>query len=397
LTDPKSAALALLVFALAFSPGAVPAAPKSTSPAPAATSTELPTFRADTSAIEADDQLQWSIPLQVQNRFPVGVYIDSLTCEVENLDPGEPPSARRSMLELSHIVREASASAGESHAFTFTAPAIAEHARLTFRIGLYRADKRRTSLTTVVEALPGPVTRDHPSQFLTVDGRRVEYVLFPAGRDSQPGLVLVHGHGSHARRMLRNALRIAPRGYTVMLVSMPGYGQSEGSPDWMGPATVRALSAALDRLEAEPGVNPKRIAAWGVSRGAGAVARFAQERADLAAAIAESGTYDLWAIWRAAASMPERQAAIVRDAGADSAAWRARSAALQPKNPSALLVLHGEKDPLAPVAQARGFAESLKARGAEVESRYFPNSGHDLPPAAVMQTALDFLERRLRR
>ena len=242
--------------------------------------------------------------------------------------------------------------------------------------------------------MPGPFSRDHPSQFVTVNGRRVEYVVVPAGRDSAPGLLLVHGNGSNARKMLREARRLVPRGYTVLLVSMPGYGQSEGQPDFVGPSTVQALGAALDQLKAAHGVDPKRTAAWGVSRGAAAVTLLAQRRDDLRATVAESGFYDLWAVYRALKILGINET-IVSEAGSDSAAWRERSAALNPGRPAAILILHGEKDVSVPAQQARGFAESLKARGADVETRFFPNSEHQLPPGEVMRTALEFLGRRL--
>ena len=60
-------------------------------------------------------------------------------------------------------------------------------------------------------------------------------------------------------------------------------------------------------------------------------------------------------------------------------------------------MLHGEKDDLTPVQQARGFAESMKARGTAVESRYFPNARHNLPPGETMRTALEFLASRTSR
>ncbi len=387
---PQHRALVLFLAALGF------AAASASTAAPAPASAELPLFAPDTSVIEASDELSWIIPFRVENRFPVGIYFDSLICEVQDLDPGETRGERLTVLDVSHVVNEATASAGEVFTFSYVAPAMAEHARLTFRLGLHRADKSRTTLTTVVEAMPGPVSRDHASQFLDVNGRRVEYVLFPAGRDSAPGLLLVHGRGGQARTMMRMALRLAPRGYTVMLVSMPGYGQSVGPVDLAGPSTVQSLGAALDRLEATPGVNPKRLAAWGVSLGAAAVTLLAQGRDDLRATIAESGFYDLWAIHRAT-KIPRLREDIVHEAGSDSGAWRDRSAALGPGKPEAIFILHGEKDDVAPAQQARGFAESLRARGADVESRFFPNSGHQLPPGEVMRTALEFLGRRLGR
>lgn len=391
ITRPLFSALALLVVACALAPVASPAAP----PQPAAPM-ELPIFKADTSTIEADDHLQWQIAFSIQNRFPVGVYFDSLFCTVEDLDPGETRAERVSTVDVSYVVAGNSASAGDIYAFNYAAPASAEHAKLTFRLVVSRADKTRNSVTTVVEAMPGPVSRDHPSQFLTVNGRRVEYLIFAAKGDTTapaPGLLFVHGRGQNARTMMRTAIRLANLHYTVMLASLPGYGLSEGPPDVVGPPSVQALGAALDQLEKTRGVDPKRVGAWGVSTGAAGVTLLAQKRTDLKATVAESGFYDLWAVYRA---LPESMRdIIVKGAGRDSSAWRARSAALDPGKPAAILILHGEKDSGVPVAQAKGFADALKAKGVDVVTRFFPNAGHDLPVGEVMRTAVEFLDHRL--
>jgi hypothetical protein len=162
--------LALLIATLAFARLGTGRPPSRPPPM------ELPIFEADTSAIEADEHLQWSIPFRVENRFPVGMYLDSLFCDGAGPGSGRDRAERITRLDVSHVVAGSTASAGETFYMTYVAPAIAERARLTFRLVLSRADKSRTSLTTVVEAMPGPVSRDHPSQFLTVNGKRVEYV-----------------------------------------------------------------------------------------------------------------------------------------------------------------------------------------------------------------------------
>lgn len=384
---PLPCLLFLLFAALSSAPVPAPAAAPKTAPPPM----DLPIFKPDTSTIEADDRLKWPIRFSIQNRFPVGMYLDSLFSEVQDLDPGETRAERVTRYDISRLVAGNAASAGDTYGFSYVAPAIAERARLTFRLVISRADKTRNSLTTVVEAMPGPVSRDHPSQFLNVDGRKVEYVLFRAPADTAPALLFVHPFGGNARTMMTTGMRLAGHGYTMMLVSMPGYGQSEGAPDYCGPATLKALGAALDRLEATPGVDPKRVGVWGRSRGAMAATMLGAKRAEVRAVVAEAGTYDMWSIYRA--GQAARREAIVREAGSDSSAWRDRSAALQTATPRALLILHGEKDDLAPASQAHGYVDALKARGAVVESRFFPSSGHELPVGEVLRTALEFLER----
>jgi dipeptidyl aminopeptidase/acylaminoacyl peptidase len=226
-------------------------------------------------------------------------------------------------------------------------------------------------------------------------GKKVECVLFRSTVEgAAPGLLLVHDHGSHARRMMGPATGLATRGYTVMLVSLPGYGLSEGPADLGGPRTVAALGAALDRLKRTPGVDSTHLAAWGIGRGAGPVASLATGRGDLAAVVLQSGIYDLWATSRATA--PEFRETIVREAGRDSSAWRARSPLLRAASvKAATLVLHRESDNLVPADPARGFAAAIQAAGGTVESKFFPGTEHALSRSDVNRSALAFLAGKL--
>jgi dipeptidyl aminopeptidase/acylaminoacyl peptidase len=356
--------------------------------------TVLATFQSDSASVQADDHLQWTIPFVIENKYAVGIYFDSLFCTVENLDPGETHTDRISVLDVSYIMAGNTLSAGDSYPFTYSGPSVVEHGRLTFRVAFHRADQSRNAISTQVEVMPGPVSQAHPSQFLTVNGKRVEYVAFPAVRESVPGVLLVHGRGANARTMMRVATRLASKDYTVLTVSMPGYGLSDGPADVAGPGTLKALGAALDQLKATHGVDPKRVAVWGVALGGAAATLLSQQRPDVHATISQSGFYDLWAVYRGMKD-PALRDAIVRGAGSDSSAWKERSAALASGKPKALLILHGEKDTYIPAQQAHGFADAMKAGGVDVVTKFFPNSGHELAPGDVIRAAIEFLDRRL--
>src|SRR5439155_1149528 len=71
-----------------------------------------------------------------------------------------------------------------------------------------------------------------------------------------------------SRSLLRWAMPYQVRGYTVAIVSQPGSGRSSGLPDQSGPASVAAVSAALERLEHAPGVDALRVLVWGQDDGA---------------------------------------------------------------------------------------------------------------------------------
>jgi pimeloyl-ACP methyl ester carboxylesterase len=349
--------------------------------------------------IEASEQFAWAVPLMFVNSTSRGLYMDSLACEIEDLGLGETRGSRKTTLALDRFLGMVSSiSSGDTGNVSCFLPAIAESARLTFRAQGHSAQGKTWVFTAIAEAAPGPVSREHPSEFLDAGGRRIEVVYYPARGDSgtTAGLLLVHGHANQARGMLVQAQRLSALGFSVMLVSQPGYGQSTGPADFMGPATVKALEAALDRLEQMARVDRSRIAVWGISRGATAAALLAERRPEVRALVVQSGIYDLWAAYRGT-RLPGFRETIVQEAGTDSAGWRARSPVLESGAlKAAVLVMHGEADDRAPVDQAKGFVQALQSHGLEAESKFLPAVGHVLPPVA-QQTAEAFLGRTLRR
>jgi pimeloyl-ACP methyl ester carboxylesterase len=349
--------------------------------------------------ITTSEDLRWAVNFSIINPLAGGLYMDSVYCDMEDLDPGETRAPRTTRMNLQHLLAIIpNLSAGENGYFLFEGSAACEKANLDFHLVTHDAAGTVYRLAARIEAGPGPLAERCPSRLLTVQGRAVEVVLVPAVRDSArgpgPGLLLVHGEAGNARKMLRTALLLSHRGYTVALVSQPGYGLSAGPPDLMGPATVRAALAALDLLAVSPRVDPKRLGVWGVERGATVAMELAMRRGDLAAVVAQSGVYDLWAAGRGA---PARRDAIVAEAGRDSSGWRERSPALESpgKVGAAILFLHDEQDPDVPFAQALGYYEALRAASVRVQSKFFPSTGHHMPRGEALSVATAFLAREL--
>jgi dienelactone hydrolase len=368
-------------------------------PAPAgAAPAALPLLRLAQSGVASSDAYTWALELPIVNPLETGLYLDSLALEVDDLDPGETRAARRTRVDLSFLLHlTPSLAAGDSTSLRFEANAVAERAHLTFTLHARDAQGGAYVSSATLDAEPGEAWRRVAPESLTVGGRRVEIAFLPAEgvEGAAPGMLIVHGHASHARLTVPIAHALARSGIAAMLVSMPGYGRSEGPADLCGPATVRAAEAALDALARRSGVDSTRLGAWGLSRGAGVVASLATRRADLRAAVVQSGIYDLWAVHRGTtlAGFPE---AIVAEAGTDSAAWRARSPILAARRiHAALLVLHGERDPNVPAGQAHAFVEAVRQAGGSVESHFFPNARHALPRGERDRLLSDFLQRRL--
>jgi len=316
--------------------------------------------------VAADDQLMWNFELKLVNSTSGGLYVDSVSCRYEDTGRGQTGAGRVQVVPMPAIAQSiGTMSAGDSAQYQQMMPAVFEDGLISFRLHGRRADGTQVTVESApMKVVPGPVSAEHPSEFLTVAGKKLEVVLFPSAKDGpSPGLLYVHGEGAHARLLLATGRQLAARGFTVLFASLPGYGLSEGTDDDGGPQAVAALAAALDRLKRAPGVDAARLGAWGVSRGARAVANLAARRSDLAAIVAQSGRYD---------------------------------AASAGKVRASTLVLHGGLDAEAPVDQARAFAAAVEKAGVHtVETMIVANGGHVLPRGDVQRSALAFLGKRL--
>lgn len=313
--------------------------------------------------VVASPTLTWSFELKLANDADEGLYADSASCRIEDTDPGQTGMPRVTEFSMRTLAASlGSLSAHESTSVQQSVPGTFESAKVSYRLWGHRGDGTLVSVESPVVALrPGPVSEEHPSEFLEVGGHKVEIVLFGTpGDEKLPGLLFVHDENSHARQQLATAMMLAGRGQMVMLVSMPGYGLSEGTPDEFGDATAEALAAAFDRLAKTPGVDPARLSVWGVSKGAGAVTRLLAMRSNVDRAILQSGRYP------EAATLPA------------------------PKSKAAILMLHGDADEVSPPAGAKAVAAKLTSGGATVDARFL-SGRHALGRGEVNRAVMSFL------
>lgn len=347
--------------------------------------------------VEATPEFQWQFEVRVGNGADRGVYCDSVRGHFEDQDPGETHAPRVQDIPLvAARTVFAEISAGDGAATQQTIPALFESGTMRLRFWFHHSDGSKVTVESpVVKFLPGPLSKDHPSQLLSVGGKKVETVTFTARPEGPAaGLLLVHDHGAQARRLLPLAQQLSLRGYTTMVVSLPGYGQSEGPADFAGPHTIESLAAALDQLKRTAGVDSQRVAVWGIGRGATAAMSLAAQRSDLKLVIGQSGLYDL----RAASASSETRAAIAAEAGKDSAAWGARSPLLAAARIHApVVLLHGGADREAPLEQAQAFAAALTAAGDSVATHWFPPQGHAISRGDMVRNGAPHLDARLRR
>ncbi len=360
---------------------------------------DAPVLVAEADTVQSDENHTWTADFLIRNNVRAGLYPDSLFLETEDLDAGETRTPRRTTTSLATLVRMMQPIAAEdSSVFTYNASATAEHARLGFRMYLHDALGGQHMIQYSMLLNGGVLTDAFPSRTLTAANKRGVEVVSATPMNAAgpaPGILLVHGEGANARRQLRQIKQLADRGYGVVAVSQPGYGTSAGPADLAGPATLAALEAALAELKRMPGVDPKRIAVWGVGSGGTAALLLGAKHPELSTVVAQGASYDLWATYRAADAAGQRS--IVAEAGRDSAAWRARSPLVQIamfKCP--VLVLHGEKDATAPASAAHAFAATLLKRQGSLESRFVPDDGRALSRSDNVRFVFDHLGRRFR-
>jgi len=177
-------------------------------------------------------------------------------------------------------------------------------------------------------------------------------------------------------------------------VSQPGFGASEGPPDFCGPGSQEAVGAALSFLRAQPGVEPGRIVLHGLSRGAVVAAMVASDDTNLLGLILVAGNYDLAATYQTA--MPGLRRAIEREMAVTDSDFSDRSPLRHAhKIRSETLIIHGRQDDRAPFKQAEKMAGALADASVSVCLQAF-DCGHRIPQEYSRAAMRPFLQRMFR-
>lgn len=234
--------------------------------------------------------------------------------------------------------------------------------------------------------------------------RQVELIwIEPEGEGPWPAVLFVHGHqfperpGGRVYIERRVLQELAAHGYLAAAVSQPGYGASDGPPDFCGPVSQGAVRGALTALRGHPRVDADRIALYGGSRGAIVSSMVATVEPTLAALVLRGGIYDLEDAYH---RMPDDFGGkhnLEKEAGTSKQAFLDRSATLAPDEiyvPT--LFFHGQQDPISPVDHARRLARRIHRAGTPVELAIFQDVGHRIPWELRRDKLLEFLEKSLR-
>lgn len=219
-------------------------------------------------------------------------------------------------------------------------------------------------------AAEGPMDRPPPPGAIqhwleTPDGWRVESWLFlPAGVSADspaPAVIFFHGNSDYIETKLEYAEFYTAQGFACLMVEYRGYRRSTGEPS---EAALRADAIALyDWIAAQPQINPSRIAVHGHSLGAAIAAGLAGER-PVAALVMVSPFRSLPALF-GRYGLP---GALARENFDNIASIEAYA--------GPILIVHGEKDEIAPVRHARELAAKAGEEGTLI---IYPGVDHDVP------------------
>jgi dipeptidyl aminopeptidase/acylaminoacyl peptidase len=228
------------------------------------------------------------------------------------------------------------------------------------------------------------------------EDKAVEAIMIrPAIGDKFPSLLLAPGFDRSAKDLIPYGVMFAHEGFASLAVTPPGFGESEGKADFVGPQTQKVFIEGWRRFKAEPFVDDERMGIFGHSRGGMAASLLALRLTDAKAAVLASGVYDFERAFRDIPVNGIREK-MMEETGMTEEAAKQRSAALQmEKLKIPLLILHGEKDEKVPVSQAYLLRDRLAELKKDFEVRIFPGAGHVLDEKEVIRLAADFFRRRM--
>jgi dipeptidyl aminopeptidase/acylaminoacyl peptidase len=249
---------------------------------------------------------------------------------------------------------------------------------------------------------PESLARPQPFIFTTRDGAQVSGLFYPPSAALAPPVdhrapLVVKAHpgptANIAMRLDWHTQYLVSHGFAVAEVDYrgsTGYGRAFRTAlrtAW-GVADAHDCAEAAEYLAAIGRTDPRRSAIWGASAGGYTALRALALTRVFVAAVARCPVIDPLT-WRAAA--PKFQAhhadGLIGPPPDAGAAYRERSVLTNAGNiDRPVLLLHGDEDPITPVAETRALATEL---GGRAQLIVFPGEGHDLRPHAVQKRSLE--------
>jgi len=233
--------------------------------------------------------------------------------------------------------------------------------------------------------------------------KRIEvFWMRPETQGPHPAIIFIHGHqtgdraGGEAFVSWGVLEEWSGRGYVAAAVSQPGYGNSDGPPDFCGRFTQDAIEEVIRYFREQEFVQPGKIALEGISRGAVAAAMVATRDSQIAALVLISGEYDFsdYKLDALTLNNVQLELELGREAEDRREALQERSALFcseQIKSPS--LILNGGKDDRTNPDHAKAFAQRIQENGTFARAIIYSDFGHNIPVQERDKEINSFLEK----
>ena len=187
------------------------------------------------------------------------------------------------------------------------------------------------------------------------------------------------------------------KGFIVVGISQPGYGDSEGYPDFCGPKSQQAIIDVIKHFKSLQIANPNQSFIYGGSRGAVLASMVAIKGIQFAGVILKSGVYDFLEWTNSRSWYDPIKLTMIWEIGLlTNEKLKDRSAIYILENFKApTLVIHGIKDDRAPLYIAETFAKKLSSLGQHVEFIKF-DSEHIIPMTMINELMEKFMNKNLK-
>ena len=169
-------------------------------------------------------------------------------------------------------------------------------------------------------------------------------------------------------------------GYDVVAINRPGFGNSSGTPDFTGPTSIAAM-AVLPIALASAKLPHAVTGVWGYGSGATAAALVAKQLKGLKFLMVGGGIYDYEEALRATTDQATKaDITAIKKLGGDKAIEERSVAYEITALPPSITIYHGANDSVAPLNQAKAFADALISSGHyKVSYQLLNNQPHDIP------------------
>ena len=264
------------------------------------------------------------------------------------------------------------------------------------------AQASRESLDEVLEK-EGCVTNDQNKAKIckydySVNAKRIEaFTIRPLADEKYPALVLLAGREG-AKTFITFGMILVQRGFASMAVTEPGFGKSEGKPDFMGPKSIEAFAVGFKKFRRESFVDAERMGVFGYSRGGMAASLLTVKLgSSVKAAVFGAGVYDFKRAYNETKFDGIREN-IKTETGFTEKAIRERSSIWQmQKLKTPVLIIHGENDENVPTNQALLLRDRLTELKKAFEIVILPEHKHGQFKGDFILPVIDFFDRKLKR